>query len=391
MAAIRFGCLTFLLLTLAGDSPKFTEQVLGDKYGYAYGLAAGDLDGDGDLDVTSADTRRDALYWFENDGRGGFTRRFIKEGEPGWFERHALGDINGDGRLDVVVVKNLDGHLVWFENGGQSGAERTWKRHVLTTDLKRAYDVAVADINGDGRLDVAATAWNGNHLAWFANPGRPGDGQPEREWPKEMIDPQLGESRTVRIADFNADGKPDVLAAGRTANLTAWYEKPSAAGASWTKHVIDAVSQQPVHGEPVDLDRDGDIDVVMAHGMLATPETPDSNQVVWYENVGRGGKGTEWRKHVVAPLPYGFEAVAGDLDGDMDLDLVATAWGGAGQAVWFENVRGDQSEWRQHVLKAPWPRANQPILADLDRDGRLDIVISAENGSNEVRWWRSGS
>jgi hypothetical protein len=43
------------------------------------------------------------------------------------------------------------------------------------------------------------------------------------------------------------------------------------------------------------------------------------------------------------------------------------------------------------ILKQDWPNANQVILVDLTGDGRLDIVASAERGSNELRWWRNES
>lgn len=366
---------------------KFTEHLIADKYGYAYGLAAADFDGDGDLDLSSCDTRGNALYWYANDGKGTFTRHFIQEGEAGWFERHAVGDVNGDKLPDVVVVKNLDGHLVWFENSGSPAKDKNWKRHVITTDLKRAYDVALVDLNGDGRLDAAATAWNGNHIAWFANPG-PADSA--KEWKKEMIDPELTEARTVRVADFNGDGKPDILGTGRVANLTAWYEQTGTPSQPWKRHAIDDKSPQPVHGGPVDLDGDGDADVLMALGMLAAEGQADTNQVVWYENVGAKGKGDTWKKHVIGPVPFAFEAVAADLDDDRDLDIVATGWGGAGQLVWFENGGDPRAGWTKHVLKEKWNRANQPIVADLDGDGRPDIAATAENGSNELRWWRNG-
>ncbi|MDA1049474.1 MAG: VCBS repeat-containing protein [Planctomycetota bacterium] len=372
--------------TPTGPAVSFTEHLIADKYGYAYGVAAADLDGDGDLDLTSCDTRGDALYWFENDGRGMFQRHFIQADEAGWFERHAVGDINGDKLPDVVVVKNLHGHLVWFENSGRPADDKSWKRHVVTTDLKRAYDAALVDLNGDGRLDVAASAWNGNHIAWFANPGSNPD---NREWKKEMIDPELAEARTIRVADFNGDGKPDILSTGRIANLTAWYEQTGVPDKPWKRHVIDDKSLQPVHGQPIDMDGDGDADVVMGLGMLAAEGQVETNQIAWYENVGQPGTGETWKKHVVGPLPFAFEAVAADLDGDRDLDIVATAWGGVGQLVWFENGGDPKAAWTLHLLKDKWPRANQPIVADLNGDRRPDIIATAENGANELRWWQN--
>ncbi|MFT5471490.1 MAG: hypothetical protein ACI8UO_006624, partial [Verrucomicrobiales bacterium] len=46
-------------------------------------------------------------------------------------------------------------------------------------------------------------------------------------------------------------------------------------------------------------------------------------------------------------------------------------------------------DWTQHRLKHNWRSANQVIIADMNSDGRLDIVAGAEHGSNEVRWWRN--
>lgn len=378
----------FVAPAVAQESPpsvRFEERLIAGGYGYAFGVQAADLDGDGDQDLTSCDTDKGVLYWYENDGKGQFTRRVIQDQEAGWFERHAIGDMNGDRKPDVVIVKNQHGHVVWFENGGQPREPKNWRRHVVTTDLMRAYDVALADFDGDGRLDIAATAWSGNHIAWFANPGASNP----PNWKKEMIDPALMESRTVRIADFNGDGKPDVLATGRTGNLTAWYEQTRTGERPWLRHVIDDKSVQPIHGEPADMDGDGDADVLMAHGMLAAETETESNRVVWYENVGKPGRGAEWKRHVLARLPFAFEAAAADLDGDKDLDVVATIWGGEGGLVWLQNPGRSDAGWSKHVLKDRWVRANQPIVADLDGDGRPDIAATAERGSNELRWWRN--
>jgi hypothetical protein len=366
---------------------RFTEFLIQDGYGYAYGVAAADLDGDGHLDLTSSDTTGDNLYWFAGDGKGGFTRHFVQKGETGWFERHAIGDVDGDGKPDVVVVKNQASEIVWFQNGGKPRADAAWKRHVIAKGFTRAYDVALADFNGDGKLDVAGSCWVGNAFAWFENPGKPEAG---KEWVKHAIDTNVSETRTVRAADFNGDGKIDLLGTASASNLVVWYENPGAPDRPWKRHVIDDRSPRPIHGQAVDLDGDGDLDVVMALGMRAPPGEKNTHQVVWYENVGMPGRGTEWKKHVIGELEEAFEAIAVDLNGDGHLDVVATAWGGKGCLVWFENP-GDPRKvpWKKHVLKKTWVNANQVIAADLNGDGRPDLIATAERGANELRWWRN--
>jgi hypothetical protein len=171
--------------------------------------------------------------------------------------------------------------------------------------------------------------------------------------------------------------------------VVAWFENPGKPGKPWRQHVIDRDSPCPTHGHLVDMDGDGDLDVVMALGMLAGTGQANTHQVVWYENVGKPGKGTKWKKHVIGELEHAFEAVAGDLNGDGKPDVVATSWHGKGQVVWFENPGDPKGKWTKHVLKDGWPRANQVILLDLTGNKRLDIAATAERGANELRWWRN--
>jgi hypothetical protein len=388
------------LLATADSKPaaaptRFSERLIRAKYGYAYGIAAADLDGDGDLDLVSSDTTDDktpkkdngTLLWFENDGKGNFTEHVIAKNEPGWFERLAVGDIDGDGHPDVVVVLNKAGSVVWFQNPGKP-AKLPWKRHpIVTGGLPGAYDVALGDFDGDGRLDVAASSWaRGNRFAWYRNPGKAGFA---KDWPAQVIEDKLSETRTIRVADFNGDGRPDLLGTASGASLVVWYENVGTKGKppTWKKHVISNDAPAPIHGHPVDMDGDGDIDVVMAHGMRDGVAAKEKHQVVWYENVGKPGKGTEWKRHLVGALPYAFEAIAADVDGDGKLDIVATAWGPTGRVVWFHNPGHGKAPWPMHVLKDKWPNANQVIAADLNGDKRIDIAATAERGANEFRWW----
>eukprot|EP00913_Durusdinium_trenchii_P005676 g5294.t1 len=385
----------------AGAKPtnaiRFSEHLIADKYAYAYGIAAADFDRDGDLDLTSADyTPNNMLYLFENNSRGKFKKHIIQKDDPKRLERHMVGDVDGDGDLDVVIVKNLYGHLLWFENSGKPMNGKLWKRHVITTDLPGAYDVALADFDKDGDLDVAASSWKpGSQFAWFENDGTPANGL----WKKHMIEDKVAETRTMRTADFDGDGDIDLLGTGRAANQVIWYENTRAGGkVVWKKHLIDAKSKCPAHGNPVDMDGDGDIDVVMALGFYYRPGSDDptasvrreDNQVVWYENNGSPAKGN-WKKHVIGPeFDDAFEAVAGDLDGDGDIDVAATSWRNPGRVVWYENHGDPKGKWTRHMLKNNWRSANQVIIADLNGDGRPDIAASQFRDASKALGFSGG-
>ncbi|MGE0606349.1 MAG: FG-GAP-like repeat-containing protein [Pirellulales bacterium] len=384
--------------SIAAGPLQLTEQRLLGNYTYSYSCVAADVDGDGDLDLTSADAEPNSnLYLLRNDGQGNFQHSFVQkyagqEDQPIRLERHAIGDINRDGLPDVVIVDNLKWDIRWFQNPGPEQISQPWKLHRVSAakEVPGSYDVALADLDADGDLDVAASSWRfGNRFDWFENVGAPGNGG---EWLRHEIAADVGETRAICVADFNRDGRPDLLGTARTTNQILWFENAGQpAENAWKKHAIDSQTVAPAHGHPADVDGDGDLDVLMAFGIAAPVgnDSPDSHQVAWYENVGQPGLGSEWKKHPIGGLPQGFEAVAGDLDGDGDQDVVATGWGTAGRLVWFENSSDPRGDWKMHAIKTGWPNATTVIVADLNHDGRLDIAAVAERGANELRWWRN--
>ena len=412
---------------------RFSEHLISDDFHYPFGLAAADLDGDGDVDFTTPDvwlkvepppTRLvvSTLYWFENDGQENFQRHVVYAEEPGFLERHAIGDINGDGKPDIVIVDNKDNHIFWFTNPGQPSAG-PWKKNVITTQQPRAYDVALADFDQDGDLDVAGSGYVTNLITIYENTGENGWDQ---EWPRFVIGTKISEARTIRTGDFNNDAWIDLLATGagranapdeldprKHGSSVVWYKNPGkfpsgpetsitcpSCEDSWQEYVIDDRSRAPGHGQPVDINMDGNLDVVMAFGMRQELIPQGRHEVAWFEAVAVSGtdlSGLQWRKHTVGALPFAFEAAAADLDRDGDIDVVATAHDHGDRLVWYENLGDPSGHWKMHLLKENWTAVNQVLILDVNKDGRLGIAATADHGNgsptrsggNELRWWRN--
>ena len=137
------------------------------------------------------------------------------------------------------------------------------------------------------------------------------------------------------------------------------------------------------------MDGDGGVDVLAAirgdDSDKASLETPGA-QIAWYEHAGGG----RWQKHVIAdPFHYASHAIAADLDGDGELEVLASAWGAEGRLAMFKHRGNPRGPWDMQVLKANWSKASMMMAVDIDGDGRLDVVACAERGSNELRWWRN--
>ena len=362
---------------------KFEERLIGDGYEYTIGVSAVDLTGNGSLDLVSTDTGV-GLYWYENDGAGNFTKHVVHRRSGEWLERHAVADINGDGKPEIVNIDNISGSVLWFEFDGDPRRAESWSHHYICEGgLPGAYDVEVADFDGDGELEVAASSWiKGNRFSYFDRRGG--------EWRETIIDSNVAETRMVRAADVNGNGRLDLVGTATGANLLAWYENTGdPSSGPWPRHVIDDTQVKPNHGDIVDMDGDGGVDVLVAirgdDSNKESLETPGA-QIAWYENVGDG----RWQKHVIAdPFHYASHAIAADLDGDGELEVLASAWGAEGRLAMFKHRGDPRGPWDMQVLKANWSKASQMIAVDIDGDGRLDVVACAERGSNELRWWRN--
>jgi hypothetical protein len=258
------------------------------------------------------------------------------EADPKWrvlatlpFPAHAeVVDLDGDGNLDVIVAclgcffpsDALVGSVVWL----RGSADGTFKAIPLLEGVGRVADVQAADFNGDGKLDlvVAVFGWRKcGEILYLENR--------TRDWSKPVfvphtVDPRHGAIH-VPVCDLNGDGKPDFVAliSQEHETIVAFLNE---GGGRFRKETI-YTAPHPAYGSSgiqlVDLNGDGRLDVLYTNGDSLDSEflRPDHG-VQWLENRGT----FPFVHHPLTTMPGVERAVAADLDGDGLLDVVAVSW-----------------------------------------------------------------
>ena len=134
-------------------------------------------------------------------------------------------------------------------------------------------------------MDVLVAGQDGNHVSWFENDG--GDGL---TWVQHVIDTTIPSATLGGACDVDCDGDLDVFVVCYATHVVVWFENTNGDGSFWSKREIDGFFEGARWGCPVDMDKDGDLDLV-AVGEVA-------NEVVWFENTN--GNGTAWAKQIIA-------------------------------------------------------------------------------------------
>lgn len=182
-----------------------TEQAMGARC-----AVAADFDGDGRMDLVSASSNDNAVSWFRNMGVINGKVQFSIKKQITWSSLGSrivtIADLDGDGDVDVVGSSYYDSSLRWFENNGQG----EFTPHLISAAVNEGQGVTVADIDNDGKPDVISASSGDNTIAVFKNIDKGVFCEI-----KEVVDDQAIGARTVVASDLNGDGWIDLASASK--------------------------------------------------------------------------------------------------------------------------------------------------------------------------------
>lgn len=330
------------------------------------GFQMADMDGDGRTDIVSVHEDSNHLrIAFATDGPDVWVNVTIGEGaEVAAIEDVAVGDLNGDGWPDLVAACE-EAHLIYFQNPGEAARSESWQNLIppVTQDRGSWLRAFIADVDGDGKMDVLG-----------ANKGA-----------SDIIDPSLpSASRPTSL--FLIEGDP---------------LEPS----SWREQVLSR-EVVPNTAMPVDVDGDGDMDVLAAARLHQT--------MTMLENTGpREGGGIEVLPHTIEIIPgltapegwrrtsSAFQSDFEDIDGDGRLDLAVAVYetpfpvnGSPLMASlgWLKQPESLDEPWVHYRIGDILPDVIIGIeLADIDGDGDLDAITGGYSGLNILEGGYSGA
>jgi hypothetical protein len=342
-----------------------------------------DMNKDGAMDIVYG------AYWFAGPDfvPQTFRPNHVAEGYMRANSDH-LYDVDKDGWLDVIAGGWQEDGIYWYKNPGTSAKDAgkpwemhlPWKAHLLSKTRGTMEMFALKDYDGDGVPELHSANYRKQHPLEIWRFGKGADGA-------VIMTPFVlgaeGGGHGFAWGDVNGDKREDVL------TEIGWYERPAGdiwAG-SWKFHPETALPHPSCPFAVKDLNEDGRLDIIFGRGH-------DVGLYWWEQQAPKPDGTTQWIKHTIDESwtqAHALKLV--DLDGDGQDELVAgkCIWAHNGgdpgaadpPAVYYYKWDKAAKKWHRHTIADRGENialGRQYSVVDLNKDGRPDITASSKLG-----------
>ena len=377
----------FLLFLHPQNVPKFETQVLDEHVAIGYGLAIGDVDGDGKPDILMADKKQ--FVWYRN----GDWKRFVMVDNLTASDNVCIAarDIDGDGKVEVAVGAQ-------WNPGETSDTLKSGSVHYLRRPDDPTGKWTPIELHHEPvihRMRWVKAAENKYHLVVLplhgrGNKGGEGKGvrifayekpsDPQKPWKLLLIDESMHLTHNL---DVVPQGSGELVLIGGKEGVKAF----SFRGNRWTPASGDALITGQSFGEVRVGDDRFIAGIQPMHGNELVVYTPAKGKSIAFN------KGVDFnRKVLTQAFNQGHALAAADLTGSGGLEIVA-GWrepdkdGKVGVKIFVADGDGSETTWREHWVDDNGMACEDLQVADLNGDGKHDIVAAGRATHNLKIYW----
>lgn len=367
----------------------FADTIDLQVWGSIGSIAAADLDGDGKIDLVTTSNMGVTIFRNTSPGPGIDSTLFLERmdlaslGQEEWITNIELADLDGDGRLDIVAVLRNSDCIALFLNSSTPGALAFGRRMDFGVGTA-PQEAAVGDLDGDGKPDIVVTnsagGW-GTTISLLHNNISYHHIDFDEQFELYSGDAPYG----VCLRDIDGDLRPDIVVANKNVSFISIFRNVSSKGnLAMDSFEAKADFQLPegggaYHLAACDVDGDGKTDLALAQGGAGM------TVLSLLRNISSSG-GLAFEPQVMLSVPKDSRDVAaGDLDGDGSPDLAVCSWEENAISILRNTGETGQITTQSFQQRTDFTAGENPeciLIADFDLDGRPDIAVGNFNNGN---------